>query len=129
MDASPVGELEGVVPEALGALHVVLVGVGPVELHVLALVGHAVGPLLVAAEGHEVAFAVVATEEVVEVGEDVLELTFPEEVVEEAADLLAPLVQDAVDAEVEVGPVDLEELVEETAQLLTVRRLAHAIGG
>ena len=58
---------EGVGGVVLSGLDVVLVGVGPVQLHLLAVVGDQVGrtaPGGVATLGDEVALAVVAAEEV-----------------------------------------------------------------
>ncbi len=64
-------EPERVVLQVFGRFDVVLVGVGPVELDLLALVGNRVNAVLVDALADEVAFAVVATEEAVEVVVDI----------------------------------------------------------
>ena len=60
--------LEGIVAEVLAGLHVVLVLVGPVQMHLLAVVGDGVALAAgVAALGDDVAVVVVAAEEAVQV--------------------------------------------------------------
>src|SRR5579885_2156085 len=165
VDAPSGGEREGVVAQVLARFDVVLIVVGPVEFHLLALVGDGVNALLVATLGDEVAFAVVTAKEVVEVRVNVVleggdvhglgefrpELLDAREalgicaqllglldglgqlgldrasvlglvglegladlgqkiVIEKAGDFLALGVHDAVDAEVQLGLVELEHL-------------------
>ncbi len=66
-------QIEGEVGKILGALDVILVGVGPVQLHFLAVVGHGKGRGLtgcfpgVIAAGDEVAVVIVALKEAIQV--------------------------------------------------------------
>ena len=121
VDAVAVAEGKAVVTEVLAGFGVVLVFVRPVQHHFFAVVGDGVGVALVAALADEVACVVVAREE----GEQVvvdgsflrfvskrrldLRGQFPAEVV---VDFRAAAVQDAVDAEIEVGAVGLEDFFE-----------------
>jgi len=65
-------QAKGVVAQVLARFDVVLVGVGPVELDLLALVGDGVDAFLVAAQRDKVPLVVVAAEEIVEVAEDLI---------------------------------------------------------
>ena len=175
-DASPlVADGEDVGGVVLRRLDVVLVGVGPVELHFLAVVGDEIsrsGTARVSALRHEIAFGVVAGEEAGEVAVDVrlgfrirpsvgnLPAQVPDSVallgigdpqlaerrqrlsqllvqlgpilgrdalqhalrlrqqvvVEERGDLARLHVHDAVQAEVEVAPVELEHLAQQGSE-------------
>jgi hypothetical protein len=59
-------QAEGVVAQVLARLDVVLVGIGPVQLHFLALVGDGIDARPVNAPAQKIALGVVATEKAVE---------------------------------------------------------------
>ncbi|HRH94503.1 MAG TPA: hypothetical protein PLB55_01145, partial [Prosthecobacter sp.] len=72
-DFRSLGEIDDEVGEILAGLDVILIGIGPVELHFLAIVGNgkgrstAIGLAAEVAAGDEVCLLVVALEEAVEV--------------------------------------------------------------
>ncbi len=140
-------QAEGVVAEAFAGLDVVLVRVGPVELDLLALVGDGVDAGLVDALAEEVALRVVAAKETVEMvvdlgfqrpgvhvqfglvggvvlGEGLLHLR-QQVLVQELRHLRVPCMQDAVDAEVQLRLVELEQLLEQGFQFFVF--LAHCV--
>ena len=121
VDAAAVAEGKAVVAEVFAGFGVVLVFVRPVQHHFFAVVGDGVGVALVAALADEVACVVVAREE----GEQVVvDGSFLRGVgqrrfdlrgqgsAEVFVDFRAAAVQDAVDTEIEVGAVGLEDFFE-----------------
>ena len=61
---------EGVGGVVVGRLHIILVRIGPVQLHFLAVIGNEIGRLAaagIAAQRHEITFLVIAVEEVEEI--------------------------------------------------------------
>ena len=65
-------EFETIVAVGFGGLDIVLIGVRPMEFHLLAFVGNGVGVFLVAAQREEIAVLVIAAEEGGEQGEDLV---------------------------------------------------------
>lgn len=137
VDAAAVAEGKAVVTEVLAGFGVVLVFVRPVQHHFFAVVGNGVGVALVAALADEVACVVVAREEGEQVvidggflrgiGQRCFDLRgqFPAEVV---VDFRAAAVQDAVDAEIEVGAVGLEDFFEFGDEFVKACHSCYSIG-
>jgi hypothetical protein len=127
--------IEGVILEVLRGLDVILVLIGPIQLHFLALVRQGVDSLFVTALGDEVALIVIAVEEGIERRVDVrlqpchisggggersqlFGNQFGQAAMEESRDFLALDVQDAIDAKIQVALVNLEDFFEQLDESL-----------
>ena len=121
VNAAAIAEGKAVVAEVFAGFGVVLVFVRPVQHHFFAVVGNGVGVALVAALADEVAFVVVAREEGEQVvvnggflrgvGQCCFDLS-GQGSAEVVVYFFAAAVEDAVDAEIEVGAVGLEDFFE-----------------